>query len=117
MKRAVCLLLSAALLLGVLSACRSPAEGSGAADLTAADLAGAALDHSGREDRDGLECLYAGEHREELEVYGRNAYQLKDPWEDMAVIRATGARVCPPLRWPWCGWRTTAPPSGRPPRS
>lgn len=91
MKRAVCLLLSAALLLGALSACQFPAEGSGAADLAAADLAGAALDHSGREDRDGLECLYAGEHREELEVYGRNAYQLKDPWEDMAVIRATGA--------------------------
>lgn len=90
MKRAVCLLLSAALLLGLLSACQSPAAES-TARLAAADLASLAFDHSGREDQDGLESLYAEENREELTAYTENAYQLEDSWEDMAVIRATGA--------------------------
>ncbi len=90
MKRAVSLLLSAALLLGLLSACQPPAA-EPAAQLAVADLAGLAFDHSGRKDQDGLEGLYAEENREELTAYTENAYQLEDPWEDMAVIRATGA--------------------------
>lgn len=93
MKRIVAMLSFAALLLGLLSACQLPTEESGppAAGLAVTDLAGLAFDHSGREDQEGLEELTAGEHREELEAYARNAYQMEDPWEDMAVIRATGA--------------------------
>lgn len=93
MKRIVSILMSAALLLGLLSACQPPAEESGppAADLAVTDLAGLAFEHSGRESQEGLEGLYAGEQREELEAYAQNAYQLEDKWEDMAVIRATGA--------------------------
>lgn len=93
MKRTVSLLLTAALLLGVLAGCRAPAAESEApvSDIPVTDLASAAFDHSGQEGRDGLEGLYAGENRGELEVYTRNAYQIEDAWEDMAVIRATGA--------------------------
>lgn len=93
MKRTVSLLLSAALLLGLLSSCKAPAKEPepSAAELAVTDLASLAFDHSGREDQDGLEGLYAGEHREELEAYAQSAYQLEDPWEDMAVIRAAGA--------------------------
>ena len=50
MKRAVCLLLSAALLLGALSACRSPAAGPGAAGLAARELV------RSEERRVGKEC-------------------------------------------------------------
>ena len=93
MKRIFAIVLSAALLLGPLPGCQSPAEESKppAADLAVTDLASVAFDHSGREDQDGLEGLYAGEHREELEAYAQSAYRLEDPWEDMAVIRAVGA--------------------------
>lgn len=93
MKRIVSMLLSAALLLGLLSACQPPAEESGppTAELAVTDLASLAFDHSGREDQEGLEGLYAGEHREELEAYTQNAYKMEEKWEDMAVIRATGA--------------------------
>lgn len=92
-KRMFAILLSAALVLGLLPACKSPAEESRrpVADLAVTDLASLAFDHSGREDQEGLEGLYAGEHREELTAYTENAYRLEDAWEDMAVIRATGA--------------------------
>lgn len=111
MKRAVCLLLSAALLLGALSACRSPAAGPGAAGLAARELVDVALLASGY-DREGggLEYLTAtvdgteevqGEEgrtvyfdREVLTVYLENAYNIHSaelPWDDAAVIRATGA--------------------------
>lgn len=93
MKRIVSILLSAALLLGLLAACRQPVEEppSPAADLAVTDLAGLAFEHSGQKSQEGLEGLYAGEHKEELEAYTQNAYQLEDGWEDLAVIRATGA--------------------------
>ena len=91
MKRILSMLLSAALLLGLLSACTAEESNPPTAGLAVTDLASLAFDHSGREDQDGLEGLYAGEHREELEAYARSTYQLEDEWEDMAVIRATGA--------------------------
>lgn len=94
-------MLASALLLGLLPACRedvpsgsppaSVASGLSDCGLSAADLIGTAFDHSGREDQDGLEGLYARESREELTAYARNAYQIEDDWEDMAMIRATGA--------------------------
>ena len=59
--------------------------------LSAVDLISTAFDYCGRRDEDGLEGLYAKESRELLETYARNAYQLEDAWEDMAVIRGKGA--------------------------
>lgn len=101
MKRIFAILVACALLLGLLPACREDAPSgppsepvvSDAAvfDLSVIDLISTAFDHSGREDQDGLEGLYTGESREELTAYARNAYQIEDAWEDMAMIRATGA--------------------------
>lgn len=101
MKRIFASLLVCTLLLGLLPGCRedgpselssAPAASDGAVfDLSAADLVSTAFDNSGQEDSDGLEGLYARENREELEAYARNAYQMEDAWEDMAMIRATGA--------------------------
>ncbi len=95
MKRAVSLLLSAALLLGLLSACREPkdpaAPSAAMMDWSVAELAEIAFEHSGRESQDGLEAYSEEADREWLEVYIGNAYGLEEPWENAAVIRATGA--------------------------
>ncbi|MBD5098751.1 MAG: DUF4358 domain-containing protein [Clostridiales bacterium] len=95
MKRAVSLLLSAALLLGLLSACREPAPaGSSPArktDWTAANLCEIAFQFSGFEESNEFEHLYINHDRERLAVYIENAYGLEEPWEDAAVSRATGA--------------------------
>lgn len=92
MKRAVSLLLSAALLLGLLSACHAPApSASPARDWSVSELAELAFEHSGREDEDGLEGVSAETDREWMAAYLENAYGLQEPWEDAAVIRATGA--------------------------
>ena len=94
MRRVVCLLLSAALLLGLLSGCDSKDEGSDLSPFggwAAQELAGLALSHSGQTDQNGLEWLISQGDETELDAYARNAYQLEGPWEDMAVVRATGA--------------------------
>ena len=95
MKRAVSLLLSAALLLGLLSACREPKDpatpSAAMMDWSVAELAEIAFEHSVRESQDGLEAYSEEADREWLEVYIGNAYGLEEPWEDAAVIRATGA--------------------------
>lgn len=93
MKRAASLLLSAALLLGLLSACQgNPAPSAATAqDWTVSELANIAFDHCGRDDRDGLEGINAEMDREWMAAYIENAYGLQEPWEDAAVIRAAGA--------------------------
>jgi len=93
MKRAIPLLLSAALLLGALSACKKEDEISGLEpDLTAKQLAIAAYLASGYDQDADVEYLTAEEGGEDmLSAYLENAYQLEVPWEDAAVIRATGA--------------------------
>ena len=105
MKRTFAILLVCGLLLGLLPGCRegAPSEPSqepsasglpsesADSSLSAVDLASAAFDRCGREDQEGLEGLYAQENREELEIYAQNAYKIEAAWEDMAVIRATGA--------------------------
>lgn len=96
MKRTVSLLLSAALLLGLLSACRRAdhelAVSSGdVVDCPVTELVSAAFDHSGQEDLESLEGYYAEENREWLEEYMANAYGFQDPWVDAAAIRAAGA--------------------------
>ncbi|MDE6261015.1 MAG: DUF4358 domain-containing protein [Oscillospiraceae bacterium] len=94
MKRAVSLLLSAALLLGLLSACQEPApSGSSSAlktDWTAANLSEIAFQFSGFEESNEFEHLYIDHDRERLAAYIENAYGLED-WEDAAVSRAIGA--------------------------
>ena len=100
-KRMFAMLLACLLLAGLLPGCREGAQptppsepavpDAAALELSAVDLISTAFDHCGRVDEDGLEGLYARENREELEAYARNAYQLEDAWEDMAVVRATGA--------------------------
>ncbi len=98
-KRMFAVLLSCALLLGMLPGCQGDApspSGPVVQDgdvpvLSAVDLISTAFDYCGRRDEDGLEGLYAKESRELLETYARNAYQLEDAWEDMAVIRGKGA--------------------------
>ncbi len=92
MKRAVSMLLSAALLLGLLSACRNRAPSvSFAKEWTVSELAELALEHSGREDQEGLEAIDAQMDREWMTTYFEDAYDLQEPWEDAVVIRATGA--------------------------
>ncbi|MBD5084436.1 MAG: DUF4358 domain-containing protein [Clostridiales bacterium] len=95
MKRAISLLLSAALLLGLLGGCQNsePSEPSDSPEpgWSVTELAELAFNHCGREDMDGLEGLNAETDREGLAVYIENAYGLEEPWEDAAVIRATGA--------------------------
>lgn len=98
MKRYVCVLLSAALLLGLLSGCR---QGLAAGTQTSAELEGpAALEvvnavfpRCGYGEGSGdVECLTAeGEGKEFLADYLDNAYGLRDPWKDAAVIRGLGA--------------------------
>lgn len=94
MKRAVSLLLSAALLLSLLSACRKPADepDSPAAERSALELVDAVLPHCGF-DRVSVDVEYltAEEGEDFLAAYLENAYGLEVPWEDAAVIRATGA--------------------------
>ena len=94
MKRMASLLLAAALLLGLLSACQEPAPSSSAVsakEWTVSELTELAFDYSGREDRDGLEGVNAETDREWMTAYLENAYGLEEPWEDAAVVRATGA--------------------------
>lgn len=90
MKRAVSLLLSAALLLGPLNACRD--SGRPAApmrDWTVDELAELALARSGREGQEDLEFL-SGD-REMLAAYIESAYGLEGLWEEAAVVLAAGA--------------------------
>lgn len=97
MKKAISLLLSAALLLGLLGACQ-PVSGPNPsaspslpeAALTAKELAGLILPRSGCEDTDSVEYLNADEDEGRLGVYIEKAYGLTG-WEDAAVIRAAGA--------------------------
>ncbi len=94
MKRMASLLLAAALLLGLLSACQESAPSSSAVsakEWTVSELTELAFDYSGREDRDGLEGVNAETDREWMTAYLENAYGLEEPWEDAAVVRATGA--------------------------
>lgn len=111
MKRVVCLLLSAALLLGALSGCRTD-EPSGltSEEHTARELVEAALLTSGYDGSGGdLEYLTTADSTEEVQgeegptvyfgkevltVYLENAYGIFSaelPWEDAVVVRATGA--------------------------
>lgn len=88
------ILLACALLLPLLSACRGAGQGTGPSAApegpAAYSVAQAALQASGW---DGKELEYlAVEYGEELLAgYLAGAYGLQDPWEDAAVIRATGA--------------------------
>ena len=92
MKRAVSLLLSAALLLGLLSACRKSAPSvSPAQERTALELAELAYQYAGGDDTRSVEYLTQEDGEDVLAAYVENAYGLEEPWEDAAVIRATGA--------------------------
>ena len=94
MKKIISLLLSAALLLALLSACQEPAPSVSSApakDWAVNELASLAFDYSGREDQDGLESVHAETDREWITTYLENAYGLQEPWVDAAMIRATGA--------------------------
>lgn len=97
MKRMIPFAVSAALLLGLLSACQQSAEQSeppGSQDGPAAlDVLNAVLVSSGYNDQSGdLEFLTADEDSYEfLNAYIENAYGLETAWEDAAVIRGTGA--------------------------
>ena len=117
MKHLFSALLAVSLLLGLLSGCRaggpdgsapplqpsssspslSPAPSAdaepspSASGLSALELAVIASEHSGREDQDSLERLDAAGDLDLLTTYAQNVYLLKDPWTDMAVIRAAGA--------------------------
>ena len=99
MRKKISLLLSAALLLGLLSACQeadqkpdhSASPSSAAEGWSVGDLAELALEYSGRGDMDSLEAVDAETDREWMAAYIENAYGVEQPWEDAAVIRATGA--------------------------
>lgn len=111
MKRVVCLLLAAALLLGALNGCRRTSPDSPAVrDCTARELVDAALLTSGYgEDGGNLEYLTTADGTEEVQggegltayfgkdvlaVYLENAYGIFSaelPWEDAVVLRAAGA--------------------------
>lgn len=89
-------LLACALLLGLPGGCSAvgptPAPSHAAVlDCAVSDLVSMAFEYCGREDMDGLETINAGMDREGLAAYIENAYGLEEPWEDAAVIRATGA--------------------------
>ena len=96
MKRMICLLLSSALLLALLSACQgqvTPSETPGHQP-AALEVVSAILPASGYNDQsEDLEYLTAGEGGDEfLTAYLENAYGLsEETWKDAAVIRATGA--------------------------
>ncbi len=112
MKRTIAVLLSAALLLSLLPACRSgevpssapsgtgapsaPADPSAAVSpsgetQSASGLASLACGASGGGDLENLERHDTSGDGEWLSAYIENAYGLQDPWEDAAVLRATGA--------------------------
>lgn len=92
MKRAVSLLLSAALLLGLLSACRLSAVSPAAADVwSAMELAEIGFGRSGCPLEDITEGRSSDDDREWMAAYIENACGIQEPWEDAAVIRATGA--------------------------
>lgn len=98
MKRLTALLLSAALLLGLLSGCRqAPAAGTqtpaGFEGPAALDVVNAVFPRCGYGDGSGdVEYLTGDEDGKEfLAAYLDNAYKLEDPWQDAAVIRGMGA--------------------------
>lgn len=98
MKRLVALLLSATLLVGLVSGCRQepaagtqmPAEFEGPAAL---DVVNAVFPRCGYGEGSGdVEYLTGDEDGKEfLTAYLDNAYRLQDSWEDAAVIRGMGA--------------------------
>lgn len=100
MKRAVSLLLSAALLLGLTAACQrldSPAaspSGASVRDWPALQLDTAAVNASGwgfpAEPKLELYYVDGADGQEWLEAYIENAYGIQDPWLDAAVERAAG---------------------------
>lgn len=96
-KRALSLLLSAALLLAALPACRGPAGESSPPDAldempTALDVVNAVFPSCGFDGSADVEYLTTEEGRGYLSAYIENAYGLEEgAWEDAAVIRATGA--------------------------
>lgn len=97
MKRILSLLLCAALLLPLLNACQKSVTESTSTvfsdvveiEWTVSELAVMALEDSGYED-DNLEAFGEYYDLEALTFYIENAYGLQEPWEDAAVIRATG---------------------------
>ena len=92
MKRAVSLFLSAVLLLGLLSACGNSEQSAPPVwNRTVSELAELAFEYSGRENQDGLEAVNAEMDLDWIAAYLENAYGLQEPWEDVAVIRASGA--------------------------
>lgn len=93
MKRAFFQLLPLLLVLSLLSSCRQPApepEPSGPIP-SAQELAETVFPYSGCADSDHIEYLYAQDDPDQLTLYIANAYSLEEPWEDAAIIRATGA--------------------------
>lgn len=92
MKRVVSVLIAAALLLGLLSACQKAQPAAAvSSDWTVSELANLAFEHCGQESRDGLEGINAEMDQEWMAAYIENAYGFQGSWEDAAVIRATGA--------------------------
>lgn len=98
MKRIISLLLSAALLLGLLPACQrmstNPVSTDAPTDWPAAlDVVNMVLLSSGYSDQSGdLEYLSGEKGGDEyLNAYIENAYGLETAWEDAAIIRGTGA--------------------------
>lgn len=94
MKQVISLFLSAALLLGLLGACR-PVPGPDPSappevELSAKELAELILPYAGCEDPEVMERLNIGEDGERLNDYMEKAYVLTS-WTDGAIIRATGA--------------------------
>ena len=89
-KRTVSLLMSAALLLGLLSGCQPVSDQGPSVTLTAKELVGLILPYSGCEDPDAVEYLDADEDGERLGVYIEKSYAMAT-WKDAAVLRATGA--------------------------
>lgn len=95
MKRFISLLLSAALVLGLLAGCQAfgGGEGPSGPQPVALDVVNGVFPSCGFDDESGdVEYLTAEEGGEEfLSAYLENAYNLQDPWKDAAVIRGTGA--------------------------
>ena len=102
MKRVFTLLLSAALMVSLLTGCQgnvpaesdapSPSASARQAAYTALELAEIALARSGYDTDLELERLDPGSDRERLSVYLERAYGLDGvEWEDAAILRATGA--------------------------
>lgn len=93
-ERAISLFLSAALLLGLLGACRPMSDPEPSAspevELSAKELAELILPYAGCEDPEAVEHLSTGGDGERLNDYIEKAYALTG-WTDGAIIRATGA--------------------------